>query len=107
MTSDLNTAAAAIATVGPVLQQSGVQDVYLYGPRARGNAKPGANWDFMLDFFRPISPNEFKAISQAMTGALQSQTGAASKIYLCSPQYDRPSFIAWVLPQTKLIYPAA
>lgn len=99
-------ASAAVASISEILKGCGVQDVYLYGPRAEGTDDPGATWDFIIDLSRPINKIEFQTIHKNLLTAVQVQDSPAAKIYTTSPQYDRPSFTKWAVKSSKLIFSA-
>lgn len=104
---NISTAAAAATSIADILRSNGVQDIYLYGPRVRGDDTPASNWDFILDFSRPVSKREFFTITQGLTKAIRDLDGETAGTYFTSPQYDRPSFTKYAVKSSALIFRAS
>lgn len=102
---NLQTAIAAVASVAGKLTAAGVERVYLFGPKAKGTDTPSSTWDFIVDLNRPISFNEYSAINNALLLGIKEADKPSASIYTTSPQYDRPSFTAYAVKSSKLVYP--
>jgi len=88
---------------GPVLSRVlaglGVQRLSLHGSRAKGTARPDSDFDFMAEFFRPITKLEARRLKEL----LQDVFGAP--VNVCSPNYTEPDFILSILPHCIPIWP--
>jgi len=84
----VNQAAAALASIDAALRAAGVVDVCLYGSRARGQATPRSDWDFLLTFSRTLTPREYFTVRDEIAAAI------GTTVSISSPQYAPASFIA-------------
>lgn len=100
MSADENvqTAGSALAPVGNRLGELGILRVLLFGSRTRADFKSGSDWDFMVEFSRPITPNELKSLRETLALAM------GSSVSVTSPQYSPPDFVAMVLPKCHPVW---
>ncbi len=97
---DCAAAAAAVAQLQPLLQRLGITRVWLHGSRAKGEAGESSDWDFLVEFSRPISAREYWQLKNALCCALESA------VDISSPQYTVPWFMAAIQDTCVQIYPA-
>jgi predicted nucleotidyltransferase len=82
----------ALASMGDILSACGVTHVFLFGSRSRGDFRPDSDWDFLVEWSFPITPEEYWMIRWEMAWVIK---GA---IQITSSLYSDPVFVRSISP---------
>jgi predicted nucleotidyltransferase len=96
---DLQQATGAVLSLAPLLHQLGITRVWLFGSRVTGQADADSDWDFCVEFTRPISADEYWNLKDAFCRAL------CSRVDLASPQYAEAWFMGCISDSLTLVFP--
>lgn len=82
-----------------LLTAHGVAALWLHGSRARGQHSEYSDWDFVAQFARPVSRNEYERVRSALQAAFEAH------VHLTCPQYARDDFIDVIQYDLVQVYP--
>lgn len=83
-----------------VLERLGITRVWLHGSRAKGGACELSDWDFLVEFSRPICAREYRELKNALQSVYEN------RVDVCSPQYSPGWFLDAIRQSCVQIYPA-
>lgn len=92
-------ARARLAVLTPFFESLGITKLWLHGSRAMGTGSELSDWDFLVEFSRPICPREYCELKAAL------QATFANRVDLCSPQYSPADFVELIRHYCVQIYP--
>ncbi len=78
----------ALKALRPELDRRGVRHLWLFGSRARQDARPGSDWDFLVEFNQPPGLEDYMNLKFW----LEEQLGGT--VDLVSRSACKPRFIA-------------
>ncbi|HLP07197.1 MAG TPA: nucleotidyltransferase domain-containing protein [Opitutaceae bacterium] len=67
------------------LDRYGVRGLYLFGSRARGDARPDSDWDFVAEFVSPPDFDQFMAVRDLLEERLRGPVDLLSRT-ACPPR---------------------
>ncbi|MDD3179526.1 MAG: nucleotidyltransferase family protein [Opitutaceae bacterium] len=85
---DLSEVQATLKALRPELARRGVRHLWLFGSRARQEARPGSDWDLLVEFNQPPGLEDY----MNMKFWLEEQLGGT--VDLVSRSACKPRFIA-------------
>lgn len=72
----------------PELRRHGARRIWLFGSRARGEAAPGSDWDFLVEFVHAPGFDDFMNLKLLLEDRL------GGRVNLLSRKACRPRFLA-------------
>ena len=79
------------------LRRHGVRQAWMFGSRARGEAQPGSDWDFLVEFSSPPDFDRFMGLKLLLEDRL------GSKVDLLSLSACKPRFLAAIQSELKRV----
>ncbi len=83
--------------VADAMRRHGVRQAWVFGSRSRGQAGPGSDWDFLVDFAVPPDFSRFMGLKLL----LEDQLGA--KVDLLSLAACKPRFLQAIQPELQRV----
>ena len=93
MTSTRITTAQSLRALWPEIQRHGVNHLWIFGSRARGDAHAGSDFDVLVDFALPPNFDDFMGLKFALEEAL------GAKVDLLSLSACHPRFLKAIQPE--------
>lgn len=79
-------AQAALRALRPELTRRGVGHLWLFGSRARADARPGSDWDLLVDFKRPPGLEDYMNLKFWLEARLGGPVDLVS-LKACQPRF--------------------
>lgn len=77
---------AAFKALRPELARRGVRHLWLFGSRARQDAQPGSDWDFLVEFNQPPSLEDYMNLKFWLGEQLGGSVDLVSRS-ACKPRF--------------------
>ena len=79
MVRDAQILADRLVHLRPELDRIGVKALYLFGSRARGDARDDSDWDFLVEFASPPGFDQFMNLKLLLEDQLSGQVDLLSR----------------------------
>jgi len=87
----------ALERLAAEMRAHGVRQAWVFGSRARGEAKPGSDWDVLVEFASPPDFSRFMGLKLLLEDRLEA------RVDLLSLTACKPRFLQAIQPELKRV----